>query len=192
MVSSPITVRLLDMFRIGPGPSSSHTVGPMRAALFFRRRCISAGVRPARLLAELRGSLSATGRGHGTDRAVLGGLLGWEPETCDPDALLALPDRLRREPVVPFGDGAVTLAPDDVVFAPADLPDYAVPHPNTVVFRALDAGGGVLHEEMWFSIGGGFVQRAGTDPSVTTAPPSPPVAPFRTAAELVAVAKARG
>jgi L-serine dehydratase len=193
MVASPITVRLLDVFRIGPGPSSSHAVGPMRAALFFRRRCLHAGVHPARIQVELRGSLSATGRGHGTDRAVLAGLLGWEPETCDPDALLALPARLRADPLVPWGEGTARVAPDDVIFTRSkDLPEYAVPHPNTMVCRALDTHGATLREEMWFSIGGGFVQRAGTDPGVTTAPPSPPVAPFRTGDELVAAAKALG
>lgn len=193
MVTTPISVRLLDMFRIGPGPSSSHTVGPMRAALFFRRRCLGAGLVPTRVTVELRGSLSATGRGHGTDRAVLGGLLGWEPETCDSDALLALTDHLRRQPEIAWGDARLRLSPDDIVFARrADLPDYEVPHPNTMVFRAEDAGGAVLSEEMWFSVGGGFVQRAGTDPGVTTAPPSPPVIAFRTGDELVAAAKAHG
>ncbi len=193
MVTSPITVRLLDVFRIGPGPSSSHAVGPMRAALFFRRRCLQANIIPARLQVELRGSLSATGRGHGTDRAVLAGLLGWEPETCDPDALLALPETLVRDSKIAWGEGSTTVAPQDVIFARTkDLPEYAIPHPNTLVCRALAADGTVLREEMWFSIGGGFVQRAGTDPGVTTAPPSPPVAPFRTGDELVAAAKARG
>lgn len=193
MVSSPITVRLLDMFRIGPGPSSSHTVGPMRAALFFRRRCLGSQIVPARLTIELRGSLSATGKGHGTDRAVLGGLMGWEPETCDSDALLALEDELRRHPQIDWDGATVPLSPDDVVFARTkDLADYEIPHPNTLVFRAFDAAGNVLSEEMWFSVGGGFVQRAGTDPGITTAPPSPPPAPFRTGDELVAAAKERG
>ena len=75
-MDEPITVRLLDIFRIGLGPSSSHTVGPMRAAARFRAACLENGVRPARLRVLLKGSLSATGRGHGTDRAIMAGLLG--------------------------------------------------------------------------------------------------------------------
>ncbi|MEZ5962778.1 MAG: L-serine ammonia-lyase [Planctomycetota bacterium] len=188
-----MTVRLLDMFRIGPGPSSSHTVGPMRAALFFRRRCLGTDILPSRVVVELRGSLSATGKGHGTDRAVLGGLLGWEPETCDCDALLDIESRLRQAPEIAWGEGRLRLSPDDVVFTRrADLPDYEVPHPNTMVFRALDPAGNTSAEEMWFSVGGGFVQRAGTDPGITTAPPAPPEIAFRTGDELVAAAKAHG
>ena len=86
----PITLRLLDLYRIGPGPSSSHTLGPMRAAAKFRAGCLERDILPARLEVDLLGSLSATGRGHGTDRAVLAGLCGWEPETVDPDDFLAL------------------------------------------------------------------------------------------------------
>ena len=74
-VAAPITTRLLEIYRIGPGPSSSHTVGPMRAAAAFRESLLEGGARPHRLRVELKGSLSATGRGHGTDRAVLAGLL---------------------------------------------------------------------------------------------------------------------
>ncbi|MGA0869124.1 MAG: serine dehydratase beta chain, partial [Planctomycetota bacterium] len=119
MVSAddPITIRLLDLFRIGPGPSSSHTVGPMRAAGMFRRHCLAAGVVPARLQVELRGSLSATGHGHGTDRAVLAGLCGFEPEEVDPDAFSVLDQTLAAEPSVGWGDVRVRLHPDDVVFA---------------------------------------------------------------------------
>ncbi len=190
MGPASITVRLLDLFRIGPGPSSSHTVGPMRAAGFFRRRCLSAGLVPHRLQVELRGSLSATGRGHGTDRAVLAGLLGWEPETCDTDALIALPQTLRAQPRIDFGGTDLALVPDDVVFRRhGDLPDHATPHPNTMVLRAFDANGTVLAEEMWFSIGGGFVQRAGSDPTLSTAPPVPTPIPFEDGDSLVLAAK---
>lgn len=187
----PISIRLLDLYRIGPGPSSSHTVGPMRAAGRFRRACLERGLVPARLEVELRGSLAATGRGHGTDRAVLAGLAGWEPETLDPDALLALPRVLADAPQVPWGATHVRLAPDDVRFArAAQLAQGDLPHPNTLVCRAWDARGVVLHEEVWMSVGGGFVRRAG-DVALGTPTGPPPAIPFTTAAELVAAAQAR-
>ena len=93
-MTATITTSVFDIFKIGPGPSSSHTIGPMKAAGAFRRRLESA---PADILTRidsldvsLYGSLSATGLGHGTHKAVLGGLLGWTPEGCDADRLLAL------------------------------------------------------------------------------------------------------
>jgi len=104
-VSDPITLRLLDIYRIGLGPSSSHTVGPMRATAEFRSECLAAGIVPDRLEVELMGSLSATGLGHGTDKAVLAGLCGWDVETCDVDAFRMLGGMLR---VVPWGDREIT------------------------------------------------------------------------------------
>ena len=115
-MTEPITVRLLDLFRIGLGPSSSHTVGPMRAARYFRRRCLKRAITPARVVVLLKGSLSATGRGHLTDQAVLAGLHGWKPETCDIDAVHALPENLAQDPSVAWGDGATRVRPDDVRF----------------------------------------------------------------------------
>ena len=78
---TPITVRLFDLFRIGLGPSSSHTVGPMRATRRFRKGCLERGIRPERVSVDLKGSLSATGHGHNADKAVMSGLHGWRPET---------------------------------------------------------------------------------------------------------------
>ncbi len=188
----PITLRLLDMFRIGPGPSSSHTVGPMRAAGMFRSRCLARGIVPARLEVELRGSLSATGRGHGTDRAVLAGLCGWEPETLDPDAFLALDEMLRASPRIGWGETSVPLHPDDVVFDRSRNHDPAfLPHANTMVCRAFAADGSLAFEETWLSIGGGFVQTAG-DEGGAKRPPSEPVAPFWSGASLMAEARKFG
>ncbi|MFO1055289.1 MAG: L-serine ammonia-lyase [Planctomycetota bacterium] len=174
----PITVRLLDVFRIGPGPSSSHTVGPMRATGMFRRRCLSRGLVPARLQVELRGSLSATGHGHGTDRAVLAGLCGQEPENVDPDAFQSIGERLAADPSIEWGGHRVRLHPDDVVFDTSrDVSREHLPHPNTLVCRAFGDDGSVLHEEAWLSVGGGFVQTIGEDGGKRRAP-SAPVAPF--------------
>ncbi|MGA0058027.1 MAG: L-serine ammonia-lyase [Planctomycetota bacterium] len=194
MVSAddPITIRLLDLFRIGPGPSSSHTVGPMRAAGMFRRHCLAAGVVPARLQVELRGSLSATGHGHGTDRAVLAGLCGFEPEEVDPDAFSVLDQTLAAEPSVGWGDVRVRLHPDDVVFAdPRQVSEDFLPHPNTLVLRAFGADDSLLAEESWLSVGGGFVQRTG-DEGGKRRPPSPPVAPFWSGRTLLEQARVHG
>ena len=173
--STPIATRLRELYRIGPGPSSSHTVGPMRAAAWFREAALAAGVAPSRLAVELKGSLSATGRGHGTDRAVLGGLLGWQPDTCDVDALRELPATLAAEPTVPWGEGSTQLSPDDVVLLPyRAYRDEELPHPNTMVCRALGADGEVLFEQTWCSTGGGFVSQAdgpGGDQPDDDAPP---------------------
>jgi L-serine dehydratase len=190
----PITIRLLDLFRIGPGPSSSHTVGPMRAAGLFRRHCLERSIVPARLQVELRGSLSATGHGHGTDRAVLAGLCGWEPETCDTQALLTLPDHLAKDPRIRWGQGSVTLHPQDVLFGPrGGLEARLLPHPNTLCCRAFDRSGGPLLEQTWCSIGGGFVRPAEAPPiDFLAPPPSPPVIPFHDAASLVLAANGNG
>ena len=163
-VADPITTPLLDIYRIGPGPSSSHTVGPMRAARAFREDALARGVRPARLRVWLKGSLSATGHGHGTDRAVLAGLMGWHPDTCDVDALLALPDTLSASAAIDWDGREVRLAPDDVVFLPfSAYRDDVLPHPNTLVCQALDEDSEVLFEQTWCSVGGGFIQRAEQD-----------------------------
>ena len=163
MTVAPITISLLELFRIGPGPSSSHTVGPMRAAHRFREGCIRDSIRPARLQVELQGSLSATGKGHGTDRAVLAGLCGEEPETCDTDALLAIRETLSEDPVIPWGDGATRVCADDVLFRSlGECPTSDLPHPNTLVCRAFDEDGVLLREEATCSVGGGFVLAAGS------------------------------
>jgi L-serine dehydratase len=155
---APITISLLELFRIGPGPSSSHTVGPMRAAGRFRRECIAAGIVPHQLQVELQGSLSATGRGHGTDRAVLAGLMGQEPELCDCDALQALTATLAKDPSIEWVGCQVRLHPKDIVFQDLRTQNSAdLPHPNTLICRAFAENGNLLHEVAYCSIGGGFV-----------------------------------
>lgn len=191
---SPITLRLAEIFRIGLGPSSSHTVGPMRAAARFRAAALKRGLAAARIEVDLKGSLSATGRGHGTLEAVLAGLHGWDPETCDVDAVHALVRTLEEQPSVAWGAGRVDLRPRDVRFLDlAQGRDKDLAHPNTLVLRVLGADGAVLLEETWCSIGGGFVCRA-ENVSLPLAHPNLPTPrhPFADGAALVAAARRTG
>jgi L-serine dehydratase len=147
------------MFSIGIGPSSSHTVGPMRAALAFAEHLAGTGVleRVHALTVDLHGSLGATGRGHGTDRAVVLGLLGERPELIDPDAVGGYLEEIRvgRELRV-LGRHAVgfDLDTDVRLMGGTSLPA----HPNGMVFTARDADGDVLLERTCYSVGGGFVR----------------------------------
>ena len=159
-----IRTALDELFKIGPGPSSSHTMGPMRITYDFFRR--ASGL-PAGLLARatgidvhLFGSLSATGRGHGTDRASVAGLLGQSPEACPPALLDGLAaDPARRYPVA-LGPAALDVGLANVHF---EDPSAPVPHPNTMSVRLL-AGRDVLHELEYYSVGGGFIEWRGYVP----------------------------
>jgi L-serine dehydratase len=192
-MTEPITLRLLDLFRIGLGPSSSHTVGPMRAARLFREACLERGIVPERLEVDLKGSLSATGRGHGTDKAVLAGLHGWEPETCDIDAFQSLNETLAADPRIPWGEGTVNVGPDAVRFLRyRDYKHEQLPHPNTVVFRAIDDGEAIF-VQTWCSVGGGFVRLAeDADRTVWAPPAAPPRFPFHDCSSLVEAAQELG
>ncbi len=159
-----IDLSVFDLFKIGPGPSSSHTIGPMLAGCDFlellRQQPPEALSRAARLEVTLLGSLAATGRGHGTDRAVLAGLLGREPGRCPPDFL----DELARSPDLPrpveVPGRTLAVSARDVVFGPAE---GELACPNTLVFRLLaDApGASPLLERAYASVGGGFIQYEG-------------------------------
>lgn len=183
MLKEPITTSIFDLFKIGPGPSSSHTIGPMKAAYDFLQR---ANVLPESQLAEplqikihLYGSLSATGKGHGTDRAVIAGLLGWLPDTCEPNAftvLLKTPDD--AYPISIHGM-PITLKAKSILF---ERGRYDSPHPNTLVFQLLSNGQIVLEEE-YYSVGGGFIQRKGED--TQAAANKVPAFPFSTMDELM-------
>jgi len=159
-----MAVSVFDLFKIGIGPSSSHTVGPMRAARMFALRLAHDGVasRVARIKSELYGSLGATGKGHGSDKAVLLGLAGHEPDSVDVDAVPALLQAIR-------GEGRITLAHahgepagptlgfderNDLVFHRRETLPF---HANGMRFTAFDAGGTPLAERCYYSVGGGFV-----------------------------------
>ncbi|MCK5844856.1 MAG: hypothetical protein KAG97_09125, partial [Victivallales bacterium] len=131
-----ITLSIFDIFKIGPGPSSSHTIGPMLAALDFVARTaemnIDTGVKPDALTVSLYGSLASTGKGHGTHRAVLGGLLGWKPESCDCDELLALGSDKGDVRTVRIHDVDIDFKLSDVLFVPGEID---APYQNTVDFK---------------------------------------------------------
>ena len=153
-----MSLSALDLFTIGIGPSSSHTVGPMRAAKHFVLELEAAGLalRVVRLRCDLYGSLAATGKGHGTDGAVILGFIGEEPETVDVDGIVACLEnvRLRKFLRTPWGREIVFDEKQDIDFKrlkPLPL------HPNGMHFMALDADGLPVHEQVFYSLGGGFI-----------------------------------
>ena len=184
---------VLDVFRVGIGPSSSHTVGPMRIA---RRFLIdlekqTSLTQVARVRVELQGSLAFTGEGHATPRAVIFGLLGYEPETVEIDRALAAEDHTRRSGrLALLGQHEIAFAPDaDLVF------DYDTParlHPNGMRLLAYSADGACLSEQTYYSTGGGFIaserqlEQPVKDDQVAAGSPAP--YPFTSATELLAMA----
>ena len=150
-------VSVFDLFSIGIGPSSSHTVGPMRAARTFALGLLERGNldRVVRVRAELYGSLGATGRGHGTDRAVTLGLMGERPETVDVATAGERVLAARESATVDLlGRREVALTKDDLVFNRRTSLPF---HPNGMTFTAFDANDAVLSERTFYSVGGGFV-----------------------------------
>lgn len=152
---------VFDIFKIGIGPSSSHTMGPMTAAARFLD-ALKSGLREpgageiAKVSCSLHGSLAFTGKGHATDRAVVLGLLGFVPATIDPDEAEKAEARLRESNrIQPDGLPELAFNPDsDVIF------DYGPPlpgHANGMVLRGHDAHGNLYMEETYYSVGGGFV-----------------------------------
>src|SRR6186713_1854240 len=160
----PIMTVLDEFYKVGPGPSSSHTIGPMRITYDFYQRCTKL---PAADLAKatglkvhLYGSLSATGKGHGTERASLAGLVGKEPATVDPlflDNMIVKPEQ--KYPVK-LGDKTFTLSLADVIY---DSPKGEFPHPNTMTCKLM-AGDKAIFELEYYSPGGGFYEWKGYTP----------------------------
>ncbi len=147
---------VFDIFKIGIGPSSSHTVGPMVAAYRFLSELSPETLSDtARISVALLGSLAFTGKGHGTDRAVFLGLLGEIPDQVDPDKVDDLIERLEAAKALSVQGKAIAFDPAiDLVF---DYDTRHKRHPNEMIFRALDNAGGVLVEETFCSVGGGFI-----------------------------------
>lgn len=191
-----MTVSVFDLFKIGIGPSSSHTVGPMIAARHFAASLQDAGLlaHTAAVRTELFGSLSATGLGHGTDSAILLGLAGHEPDRIDPDQIgpLLLAIRSRQELAL-LGTHAVRFsAKEHLLMRRKSLAH----HPNGMRFAALGAEGQELATAEYFSVGGGFVTDAQGE-RVYSRPPaalasSPVPFPYANAAELLAQCQAQG
>ena len=169
----PVMTTLEEFYKVGPGPSSSHTIGPMRITYDFYQRCTKL---PADQLAKatalrvhLFGSLSATGKGHGTERAALAGIIGKEPATIDPaflDELAAKPDQTFP---VKLGSATFNSSLKDVIY---DAPKGDFPHPNTMTCKLM-AGDQVLLEQEYYSVGGGFIEWKGYQPPKKGAPKYP-------------------
>jgi L-serine dehydratase len=178
----PVLTMVDEFYKVGPGPSSSHTIGPMRITYDFYQRCTKL---PADQLAQatalrvnLFGSLSATGKGHGTERACLAGLVGKEPATIDPaflDNLAANPDQTFQ---VKLGEKTINVSLKDIVY---DATKGDFPHPNTMRCYLL-AGDKPILEQEYYSVGGGFIEWKGMEPPKK----NPPKYPYSTMAEVLA------
>ncbi len=179
---------LFDLFKIGIGPSSSHTVGPMRAARRFCVELDAAGMldRSSRVTVELYGSLALTGHGHGTDRAILLGLLGEQPDKIDPAAVDGILFKVREEQKIALL-GKHTVAfheAQDLLWRRTEmLPD----HSNGMRYSACSADGSLLQQKIFYSIGGGFIRAEGEDVAATESTTIP--YPFRSAAQLLEIAE---
>mgnify|MGYP001570844974 CR=1 FL=1 len=188
-----MALSVLDMFTIGIGPSSSHTVGPMRAAALFVERLDADGLleRVDRVQSELFGSLGATGHGHGSDKAVVLGLQGEHPETVDTGTVDDRVAEVKAGRLLLAGRRPIGFSwyDDLVLHRRRSLPA----HPNGMRFRAFDGDGTLLREATFYSVGGGFVvdeQAIGVDRIVEDATPLP--YPFTTGAQLLAICQETG
>jgi L-serine dehydratase len=190
-----MAVGVFDLFSIGIGPSSSHTVGPMRAAAVFSEELKASGklADVASLRVDLYGSLAATGHGHGTMTAILLGLEGFHPE-------LILPDEVEERLASIAESGTLQLAGSvPLPYGVADMvlrPLTVLPrHTNGMTFTVADAQGEILHSATFFSVGGGFIVREGEEDAalkeLAESKKELPL-PFRTAAELLEHCRAQG
>ena len=176
----PVMTTIDEFYKVGPGPSSSHTIGPMRITYDFYQR---ASKLPADKLAKatalkvhLFGSLSATGKGHGTERASLAGIVGKEPATVDPLFLDSLRDKPDQSFPVKLGTATFNVTLKDVIY---DATKGDFKHPNTMICKLM-AGNEVLLEQEYYSVGGGFIEWKGYTPPKKNAPKYP----FATMKEL--------
>ena len=183
-----MTISVFDLFKIGIGPSSSHTMGPMRAAARFVSELEGARQLPSvtRVTAELYGSLALTGIGHGTDKAILLGLEGERPDEIDPDHIEPRLAAIRAANALNLGGKhPIGFAPTDLIWhRRKNLPH----HPNGMKFTAYDGSGTVLEAKVYYSIGGGFVvdeETAAMDRIRAEVQPRP--FPFHSGADLLAL-----
>lgn len=189
-----MTVSAFDLFKIGVGPSSSHTMGPMTAAADFAAETLAtpAASPVAQVRVDLYGSLALTGKGHATDRAVLLGLAGCRPDSIDPDEADRMVDAIRSGGSVRLG-GAVDIGFDedrDLLYHPRERMPF---HPNAMRCTAIGADGGNVLTKLYYSIGGGAVvdgEMAGRNTQVDAGAPIP--YPFASGAELLEMARDSG
>ena len=199
---APHPLSVFDMFRIGIGPSSSHTVGPMRAGLAFTTE-LTTRTPPSHITIDLFGSLGATGRGHSTDRAVLLGLAGYDPETVDIATVEAILPTLASNGTLtlPSGTQVPLSIAEDIRFAPRTILPY---HVNALTITATSQDGDTILERTYYSVGGGFVMLQTNDdpqnPEVSSLASSqagvgidvPAPHPFASGAQLLAACDASG
>jgi L-serine dehydratase len=160
----PVMTVVDEFYKVGPGPSSSHTIGPMRITYDFYQRCTKLPpeelAKATGLKVYLFGSLSATGKGHGTERASLAGLLGKEPATVDPLFLDEMKENPDKKYPVKLGDKTFELSLADIIY---DATKGDFPHPNTMTCKLM-AGDTPLLEQEYYSVGGGFIEWKGYKP----------------------------
>jgi L-serine dehydratase len=181
----PVMTLADEFYKVGPGPSSSHTIGPMRITYDFYQRCTKLPpdqlAQATSLKVNLFGSLSATGKGHGTERAALAGIVGKEPATVDPaflDELAAKPDQVFK---VKLGGKDIPVSLKDIIY---DATKGDFPHPNTMTCKLM-AGDKVLLEQEYYSVGGGFIEWKGYTPPKK----NPPKYPYERISEVLAFCK---
>ena len=183
---------VFDMFKVGIGPSSSHTMGPMVAAARFLDALRGSPFAAAGLQASLHGSLAFTGIGHATDRATILGLAGFRPDTYDQDkAEIALADIRSTQSVTPPGLPRLAFNPkQDLQF---DFGPNLPGHPNGMILKATDAQGDVILQETYYSVGGGFVMTEAELANESSQDKSIDVPyPFTTAADMLTMAETSG
>ena len=180
------SISIFDIFKIGIGPSSSHTVGPMKAARAFAGMVAKSDAAIERVQVTLFGSLAYTGVGHATDSAILLGLAGHQPETIDPDAASQYLRKIRGDKRIDIPDvGTVPFDPDiDIVF---ELREALPRHTNGMRFRAFAASDEEILSEDYYSVGGGFVVRGDEEPPLDQE--GEPPFPFHDGASLLAQAE---
>lgn len=170
-IINPIKTSVFELFKIGPGPSSSHTIGPMKAGFDFLNLIKNLPDeildKSEKITCQLFGSLSATGRGHGTDRAVLAGLLGWTPEATNPEQFAGLWNqkthliKLTEQKQIEFHES-------DIIF---DAIQHDYDFSNTLIFSLRNTFGEILFSKRYYSVGGGFIQWENwTEPEIQTPP----------------------
>lgn len=187
-----MAVSVFDLFKIGIGPSSSHTVGPMRAALLFVEALAQEGqlTDVVSVKVGLYGSLGATGRGHGTDRGVMLGLMGEAPDTVDASAIdRKLNDVIATKRLRLLGRHEIAFVPrEQIGFYRQALPA----HPNAMTLTAFGPDKAVIRETTYLSVGGGFVVTAGAANTQVLAAPKLLPFPFKTGDELLQMSKVSG
>ena len=188
-----MTLSVFDIFKVGIGPSSSHTMGPMRAARAFVVELKRAGLlEPTQEIAvRLYGSLALTGAGHGTDRAILAGLEGAEPESVDPDSIEPLLKRIRSSGRIRLL-GEHEIAFDEPMQLLFMYHERLPRHSNGMRFTALTAGQHVLREEDYYSTGGGFIVRGDESEAPEAHSHAAPPYPFASGEELLKLCREHG